>query len=151
MKLSRADIEAWSLVADVLPRIAEEEVELLPLLANTVHDTQSSVGSQPGAFNAAEVTSIAIAAYALVIDVLRQYAPKLFDAGIEVAKDYFSKRFDTKQNKPAAPTSAPNLNLQELRSYVFELGARHGLDDIAKDAIANAIVARLAILQQKNP
>lgn len=149
MKLSKADMLAWEIVSDVLPVLSEDEVELLPYLAASYHQRASMIGAQPGAFNAAEVSSIAISAYCVIIEGLKLYSPKLADAAIDVAKDYFKSKFHSIGNASNSTNrgsyQSASSDLEELRRFVVKTGVRYNLDRSASEAVANAVVAHIAI------
>ena len=156
MKLNEANMVAWSIVTEMLPRLANEEVELLPDLAVSVHDNPARIGAQPGAFNALDIASVAVSAYSLVIEVLKQFAPQLFSAGIEMGKEAFKEWLRNRGKVPAGTqqSSPPQLrpvDLEKLRAFVFNAGKRHHLDPAIVESIANAIIVHIVIMQQKKP
>ena len=152
MKLSLAELLAWDVVADITTREAPEEKELLPDIVTSITLKPRAIGNTAIAFDGPEIVTLSTSIFFAIVPVLKAATPKLFDASLDVAKDYLKNRWShavspakgaATDNHNAQPIEGVTLN--DIHKQVLEAAQRKGLSDRTCQAIADAVVSRLVI------
>ena len=141
---------AWDLTAAVLAEVDRDELELLPDIITSVHAPAGKIDGVPGAwdFDLTSVHSLAIAIFGAAATCLLAGAPTLFDTAIEVGKDKTKKMIDRyleRAPKDIKNTSAGGPDAAQLHELVRVAALERKLSPANADALANAVVARLAL------
>ncbi|WP_426161605.1 hypothetical protein [Pseudoduganella sp. R-34] len=151
MRLTKGDVVAWQVAAEITSTVAPEEMEFLPELVETVHDAPPAIGGKPGAFNGPEIGSAAIVIYQVTVEALRFACPKLFDAALDVGKDVL-KRILLPGVRDSAPGShassagtgaAPQVDIIQLRQLIVAAAKKNKLSDATSERIADAVAIHL--------
>jgi len=150
MLLSEGQLIAWELTAAILAAVDRDELELLPDIMASVHAPAGKIDGVPGAwdFDLTSVHSLAITIFGAAATCLLAGAPTLFDAAVEVGKDKTKKIVDRyldrtpKATKEEADRGSDAAQLHEL---VRVAALERKLSPANADALANAVVARLAL------
>lgn len=148
MKSSEGNLAAWETTAAVLAVVDQDELELLPDIALAAMEKPPTIGAAPGAFdvNFDAVQGTAVAIFTVVAMGLKAAAPKLFDAAIEVSKDVLKKAIDRGVTPKAAAKAISPSDAQRIHELVRVAALERRLSPGTAEAIANAVVARLATL-----
>lgn len=152
-RLSEGHLAAWEVTAAVLSAVDRDELELLPDIMASVHAPAGRIGGVPGAldFDLASVQSWALAIFGCAVTCLQAGAPKLFDAALDVGKDTAKKMVDRHlDGAPAAatdpaPAATPAFDSARLHDLIRVAALERRLSPATADALANAVIARLAM------
>ncbi len=150
MRLSEGQLVAWELTAAVLAAVDPDELELLPEIITSVHAPSGKIGGVPGAweFDLMPVHSLALTIFGVAVTCIQAGAPTLFDAAIEVGRDKTKKMVDRYLERAPKVTKEESDRVPDA-AYVHELirvaALERKLSLVNADALANAVVARLAI------
>lgn len=146
MRITETDITAWRIACKVLSDLHDQELEFLPEIAEAFHSQHPSIGNQPGAFefDANTLTTLAAAIFAVALPFIKDAVPKLIDASIDVTKESFKKRIEANiaRNTQA---SLPSHDAVKLNELVRSAALKQKLSIRTAEALANAVVAELAI------
>ena len=136
MMLNKGELVAWDAVAAVLEEENDPEAELLVDIIQSRATNRKPIGSQPGAFDATLIPLVSAPLYATAVAVIAAVLPKLFDAGLDIAKDVLKKRLD------------PLSDLSQLRQRTLAVAKANGLSASRAQKLADALV--LAVLSEKS-
>ena len=152
MKISEGHLAAWEVTAIVLQEIDHEELDFLPAIMESVHSQPAKIGGVPGAFDyAGTIQSVAVTIFAVVAECMRAAAPKLFDAALDVGKDVAKKIVERRlETETAATPKSQALDPAHIHELVRAAALERKMSPANADAIANAVVARLALAQRGN-
>ena len=150
MRLSEGQLVSWELTAAVLAAVDPDELELLPEIITSVHAPSGKIGGVPGAwdFDLMSVHSLAVFIFGVAVTCIQAGVPTLFDAAIEVGRDKTKKMVDrylerapkvTKEESDRVPDAA------HLHELIRVVALERKLSLASADALANAVVARLAM------
>lgn len=149
MKTSPGTIAAWDAVAAVVSEEDPVESEFLPDFVESSIGGVKKVGNQPGGFdlNALGLTTTTL--YAVAATAIASIAPKLFDAALDVSKDFIKKRFDPqnvkkKSEQPTSATTSLSLNISEVREVVRQAGIKQRLSEATIERLTTAIISSIA-------
>lgn len=148
MRLTNGELSAWTVTAAALETIAPDEREFVPDYAESLSGDLASIGRVPGAFNldGSQLQSIALNVFLVASACVHYIAPKLFDASLDIAKDIFKKTIDkpvVQSNRAATGITAADA--ARIHEFVLAAATERNLSNSAATAIANAVVAHLAI------
>jgi hypothetical protein len=146
MKVTEGDLLAWDVVSRVIGDAAPEEVDVLPDIAESVLRRPPTIGNTPAAFDATVVSSVAASAFLLIVSVLTKAVPKLFEASVDIGKEYFKTRFAKAALPPPAAPPKPAADLAGIRQAIIDAGARYRLSTATSLAVADAVVSHLALI-----
>lgn len=149
MMLNKGELVAWDAVAAVLEEENDPEAELLVDIIQSRATNRKPIGSQPGAFDATLIPLVSAPLYATAVAVIAAVLPKLFDAGLDIAKDVLKKRLDPAKREPTtAPNVDPLSDLSQLRQRTLAVAKANGLSASRAQKLADALV--LAVLSEKS-
>jgi hypothetical protein len=151
MQISEGQLAAWEITAAVLQELDDGELELLPDIAESVHAPGGRIGGVPGAFDFdfATVNSIAIAVFGAAAMTLKETAPKLFEAALDLGKDAIKKIVEKRLGGTRSKAVAGAADPKRIHDIVRRAALDRRLSEAGARAIADAVVAQLAIQQAK--
>ncbi|MFC5720965.1 hypothetical protein ACFP1Z_12385 [Streptomyces gamaensis] len=146
-------------VRDVVSEVAPEELPLVTALfrfddATVVRRLGRTGGRrEPLGFGLGEVATMVAPVVWLVLDeAARKLAGAAVDGAAAKGKTALRKVLRTRRRQP--PVAVPALTreqLADIQARVLETAARRGLDSARAEAIADAVVARLALTVGEAP
>lgn len=147
MTVTEGALVAWAATARVLEKIEPAEVDLLPDIAVSAMYPSKRIGGVPGAFDfdLSSVQSVAAAVFPVVLVAIQFASPKLFEAAIEVGKDSAKKMLEARIGRRAGPTASPQIDMARLKEVIRTSVLERRLAPSTADAIANAVLAQLAV------
>lgn len=147
MDITEGHLAAWAATARALEQVEPAEVGFVPEIADSAVQRWGRIQGVPGAFDfdLAAVQTMAATLFPLVLAAMNFAAPKLFDAAIDVGKDSVKKLVERRLASKSVANASPAIDAARLREMIRVAVLERRLASSTADAIANAVIAQLAI------
>lgn len=148
MRLTEAELLAWTALAPVLAKEEPTEFEFLPDFAEAAAERSSTIANQPAAFDTASALLVANSLYLAVLPAISAAYPRLVDTAVDIGKDVLKKRIedclDPKASSKAADPAAGD-KLRAMHAAIASAAVGRGLSPEIAQQLADLAVATIAM------
>jgi hypothetical protein len=146
MEVTKLQLLSWSVVVNLLPTLAPEEVDLLPEIIENIHSPSGNIGNQPTAFNAGDIYSMAETIFTIVTAAVSLVLPALGEVSVGIAKDAIKDIIKAARKKSSPdPFNLTEAQLRIIQTSILASAKSHRLSDTTGVNIANAVIAQISM------